>query len=164
MTQATATGETEAEVRDRLVGTWKLLSAEETLKDGSTRPFPQFGPRGKGSLMYQAHGYMSAFLVNPDLSTTPLHGTLGRHNARNRVFAYCGRYEIDAERKQIVHLPEIATDPGFVGSRQVRPYQFEGERLIFSDVEKNDPAVSGWKIVWEKVEPFSGRRSPPAKS
>ena len=164
MTHATATGETEPEARDRLVGTWKLFSAEETLKDGSTRPFPQFGPSGKGFLMYQAHGYMSAFLVNPDLSTTPSHGKLGRQNARNGIFAYCGRYEIDVERKQIVHLPEIATDPAFVGSRQVRPYQFEGERLIFSDVEKNDPAVSGWKIVWEKVEPFSGRRSPLAKS
>ena len=31
---------------------------------------------------------------------------------------YCGRYEIDVKQKQIVHLPEVATSPTDVGSRQ----------------------------------------------
>jgi hypothetical protein len=55
------------------------------------------------------------------------------------------------KQKRIVHLPEVATDPGYVGSRQSRPYRFEGGRLIFSDVEKDDPSVARWQIVWEKV-------------
>jgi hypothetical protein len=46
----------------------------------------------------------------------------------------------------------VASDQGYLGSRQVRPYRFEGERLIFSDVEKDDPAVARWKIVWETVQ------------
>jgi hypothetical protein len=71
--------------------------------------------------------------------------------ADDGTFAYCGRYEIDVERKQIVHLPEIATAQGYVGSRQVRPYQFEGQRLIFSDIEKQEADVESWKIVWEKA-------------
>jgi hypothetical protein len=50
--------------------------------------------------------------------------------------------EIDAKQKQIIHLPEVATDPGYVGSRQVRPYVFEGGRLVLSDVEKDDPLVA----------------------
>jgi len=50
-----------------------------------------------------------------------------------------------------VHLPEVATDPGCVGSRQIRPYVFEGRRLTLSDVEKDDPSVVRWKIVWAKV-------------
>jgi hypothetical protein len=45
----------------------------------------------------------------------------------------------------------VATDPGYVGSRQIRPYVFEGGRLILSDVEKDDPMVARWKIVWEKA-------------
>ena len=124
-------------IRQRLIGTWKLVSTEQTLKDGSTRPFPQFGPRAVGFLMYQADGYMSAFLAHPDRT--------------NEAFAYCGRYEIDVERKQIIHLPEIATNPSFVGSRQVRPFELDGNRLILSDLEKEDPEVVRWKIVWEKV-------------
>jgi hypothetical protein len=72
--------------------------------------------------------------------------------AADGTFSYCGQYEIDVKQKQIIHLPEVAAGPGYVGSRQVRPYGFEGNRLIFSDVEKDDPSVARWKIVWEKVK------------
>jgi hypothetical protein len=149
-----AFGQTESEIRNQIVGTWKLVSTEETMKDGSTRPFLSFGPHGKGFLMYQRDGYMCADLVNADRPkwVDPMHTTLEEKTAAaDGTFAYCGRYEIDVERRQIVHLPEIATDPGYVGSRQIRPYQLEGRRLILSDVAKGDPSVARWKIVWEKV-------------
>ncbi len=144
----------ETEIRDRIVGTWRLVSTEETLKDGTTRPFPVFGPRGKGFLMYQRDGYMCAVITNPDRGkwADPAHATAEeKAAAADGTFSYCGRYEIDVERERIVHLPEVGSDPAFVGSRQVRPYRFEGGRLIFSDVEKDHPAVARWKIVWEKV-------------
>ena len=147
-------GETESEIRDRLVGTWRLVSTEETLKDGTTRPFAAFGAHARGFLLYQRDGYMCATLVNPDRPkwADPAHATVEEKvAAADGTFAYCGRYEIDVKQKQIVHLPEVATDPGYVGSRQIRPYVFEGDRLIFSDVERQDPTVSRWKIVWQKV-------------
>lgn len=155
---ASAFSQTESEIRERLVGTWKLVSTEETLKDGTTRPFQAFGPNGKGFLMYQPDGHMCANLVNPDRPkwADPAHTTPEEKTAAaDGTFAYCGRYEIDAQKRWIVHLPEVATDPGFVGSRQIRPYRLEGDRLIFSDVEKNekaDPSVASWRIVWEKVK------------
>ena len=144
---ASAFSQTESEIRDRIVGTWKLVSTEETMKNGTTRPFPSFGPHAKGFLM-------CADLVNPDRPrwADPAHITPEEKvAAADGTFAYCGRYEIDAKQKRIVHLPEVATDPGYVGSRQIRPYRLEGGRLILSDVEKNDPSVARWKIVWEKA-------------
>lgn len=145
--------QTEAGIRDRIVGTWRLVSTEETLKDGATRPFPAFGPRGKGFLMYQREGYMCAVITNPDRpkGSDPGHSTAEKPSAAS-AFSYCGRYEIDMKQERIVHIPEVASEPGYVGSRQVRPYRFEGSRLIFSDVEKDDPSVARWKIVWEKVQ------------
>jgi Lipocalin-like domain len=146
--------QTELEVRQRLLGTWKLVSTEETLKDGSSRPFAQVGSRGKGFLLYQTDGYMCAHLFNPDQgkSADPAGVKVGEVLTHgDGSFAYCGRYEIDVERRQIIHFPEIATDPGFVGSRQIRPYEFEGDRLIFSDIETRDTAIARWKIVWEKL-------------
>ena len=146
-------GQTESEIRDQIVGTWKLVSAVDILKDGSTRPFPAFGSHGQGFLMYQRDGYMCADLVNPDRPKwrDSVHPTQEEKlAAADGTFAYCGRYEIDVKQKQIVHLPEVATDPGYVGSRQVRPYTFENGRLVLSDVEKNDPVVARWRIVWEK--------------
>ncbi len=145
---------TESEVRDRIVGTWRLVSTEETLKDGTTRPFPAFGPRGKGFLMYQRDGYMSAVITNPDRLkwADPAHATPEEKvAAADGAFSYCGRYEIEVKQETIVHLPEVASDPGYLGSRQVRPYRFEGGCLIFSDVEKDHPTVARWKIVWERV-------------
>jgi hypothetical protein len=152
---ASSLGQTESEMRERIVGTWKLVSTEETTKDGTTRPFAAFGLNAKGFLMYQRDGYMCGELMNPDRFqwANPAHATPEEKlAAADGTFAYCGRYEIDVKRQWIVHLPEVATEPGYVGSRQIRPYQFEGGRLILSDVEKNDPSVARWTIVWEKVQ------------
>jgi hypothetical protein len=151
---ASTFGQTESEIRDRIVGTWKLVSTEETMKDGTTRPFPSFGPHAKGFLMYQHEGYMCADIVNPDRPkwADPEHITPEEKlAAADGTFAYCGRYEIDVKQQRIVHLPEVASDPGYVGSRQIRPYRFEGGHLILSDVEKDDPLVSRWRLIWEKV-------------
>jgi Lipocalin-like domain len=152
---AVASAQTESEVRDRIVGTWKLVSAEDTMKDGTARPFPGLGPHAKGFLMYQRDGHMCAQLANPDLPkwADPAHPTpQEKAAAAEGSFAYCGRYEIDVKQSWIVHLPEVSTNPVLVGARQIRPYRLEGNRLILSDVEKNDPTIARWKIVWEKVE------------
>jgi hypothetical protein len=104
--------------------------------------------------MYQRDGFMCAQLVNPERPkwADPTHTTPEEKvAAADGTFAYCGRYEIDVNHKWIIHLPEVATDPGYVGSRQIRPYRFEGGHLIFSDAEKKYPSVARWKIVWEKV-------------
>lgn len=149
-----ALSQSESEIRDRLVGTWKLVSTELTMKDGTTRPDPQYGANGKGFLMYTREGYMCADLVNPDRpkwvdDNNPT--TEEKLAAAEGTFAYCGRYEIDAKQNRIVHLPEVATDPGYVGSRQIRPYKFEDGRLVLSDVA-TEPGVARWKIVWEKAK------------
>jgi hypothetical protein len=154
LSAASALAQTESGIRDRIVGTWKLVSTQETTKNGTTRPFAAFGAHAKGFLMYQRDGYMCGQLVNPDRpkSADPAHTTTEEKvAAADSVFAYCGRYEIDVKQEWIIHLPEVATDPEYVGTRQIRPYRFEGGQLIFSDVEKNDPSVASWKIVWEKV-------------
>ena len=148
------TAQSESEIRDRIVGTWKLVSAEEALKDGTTRPYPRYGANGKGFLMYARDGYMCADLVNSDRPkwVDPIHPTTEEKvSAADGSFAYCGRYEIDVKQDRLVHLPEVATDPGYVGSRQIRPYKFEDGRLVLSDVEREKPEVLRWKIVWEKV-------------
>ena len=152
---ASGFGQTESEIRDRIVGTWKLLSMEEIMKDGTTRPFPYFGPQARGLLMYQRDGYMCANIVNPDLPkwADPAHATTEEKlAAADATFAYCGRYEIDVKQQQIIHLPEVATDPGYMGSRQIRPYRFEGSRLVLSDVATDDPTVASWKLVWEQAQ------------
>ncbi len=151
---STAFSHADPDIRNQILGTWKLVSTQETMKDGTTRPFPAFGPHAKGFLIYHPDGYMSAQLMNPDRPkfSDPAHPTPQEKAAAvDGSFAYSGKYEIDVERSHIIHFPEVATHPGFVGSRQIRPYRVEGKRLIFSDVEQNDPSIARWEIVWQKV-------------
>src|SRR5262249_26632802 len=88
-----APGMTEAEGRAKLIGTWKMVSDEEVMKDGSTR-LP-WGPNGKAFLLYTADGYMCALLVDPD---QPKWGNVQRPTEQEKIAAfdgssgYCGRY------------------------------------------------------------------------
>jgi hypothetical protein len=146
--------QTEAQIRQRLVGTWKMVSAEYTMKDGSIRPYRELGPNGKGFLMYTHDGYMCANLVNPDRPkwADVIHPTLEEKAAvADGSFAYCGRFEIDAVKKQIIHLPEVSSRPDYSGTRQIRPFSFENGRMVLSGVETEEPGAVRWKIVWEKV-------------
>ena len=143
------------EVKQRIVGTWKIVSSEETLKNGQKRFEPELGPHGMGFLIYSADGHMCAQGMKPDrpawkekLKPTDQE----KLSAFDGSFAYCGRYEIDAEKHILMHLPEVSMTPDYVGTRQIRPYRFEGTRMILGDKEKDDPEVESWQIVWEKVK------------
>lgn len=143
------------DIRQRVVGTWKLVSSERTLKNGKKIFDPLTGPRGTGYLIYSADGHMCAALMNPD---RPAWKNKAKPTDQERLsdfngfYAYCGRYEIDAEKHILVHLPDVAMTQDFVGSRQIRPYRFEGRRMILADKMKEDPEVESWQIVWEKVK------------
>lgn len=47
-----------AEVKQRLVGTWKVVSSQRTLKNGKKAFDPALGPRGMGFLIYSADGHV----------------------------------------------------------------------------------------------------------
>jgi hypothetical protein len=142
--------------RVQFLGTWKLVSTEEKLKDGSSRPYQDVGPRGTGYLIYTADGHMCAELTGADRPKWKAPATIAQKVAAMETFsAYCGRFEIDEVNHVMWHYPDLALDPNFVGTKQRRPYRFDGNRLIFSDKqapEDDDQTVDQWTIVWERVK------------
>ena len=145
-----------ASVRARIIGTWELVSTVEYLTDGSRRPYQDVGPRGNGFLLYTEDGLMCAAGMNPDRpgwkdANKPTDAEKLR--AIEGFFGYCGRYEIDAASHTIYHYPEVALDPNLVGTRQTRPYSFDGEVLTFSDKDTT-PGVERYAISWKKVKPI----------
>ena len=143
-----------ASVRARFIGTWRLVSARETLKDGTVRPYKNLGPKGQGYLMYSADGHMCAELMNPERPRWDTPPTAQQKAASLEGFvAYCGRFEVDAAKHLMTHYPEVAWKPNYVGTKQVRPYSFEGEHLVYSARTPPDgePEVVEWRIEWEKV-------------
>ncbi len=143
-----------ANVRNQFLGTWKLVSSEEKLKDGSARPYKYLGPHGVGYLMYAADGHMCGELTNPDRPKWDSPPTDAQKIAAiEGMAAYCGRFEIDEAKHVMWHYPELAWTPNYVGTKQARPYRLEGNRLIFSGKasQDDDKDVEAWTIVWEKV-------------
>jgi hypothetical protein len=148
--------DTASSVRARITGTWELVSTTEYMTDGSKRPYPEVGPNGKGFLMYTADGHMCAAGMNPDRpgwkdANNPTDAEKLR--AMDGFFSYCGRYEIDVASHTIYHYPEVALEPGFVGTKQKRPYKFDREILTFSDKDAS-PGIERYAISWKKMKPM----------
>ena len=136
------------------VGTWKLASSQETLADGTVRPYG-FGPHPAGILMYDAHGNMCAQVMNtdrpkwkdpdkpsPDEIRTAFDGFGG----------YCGTYTVDEKSGTMAHHPEVAIDPNLVDQPKPRNYRFEAGRLIYSGTESTSNGESKWVMIWDKVK------------
>jgi hypothetical protein len=138
----------------QFLGTWKLVSTEEKLRDGHTRPYTDIGANAQGYLIYTADGHMCATLMKP--ARPNWHGDIEDATDAEKISAasgftsYCGTYKIDEKNRIMVHYPELSLYPNFIGTEQKRPYRFEGNRLSFSDTV-SDGQVERWTIVWEKV-------------
>jgi len=147
-------------MRDRFLGAWELVTTEQRLTDGSKRPYRQAGPNGKGYLIYTADGHMCAELMNPDRPVwkdrrNP--SDAEKASAIDGLVAYCGRYEIDETNKVIYHYPEVAWSPNYVGTKQARPYKFNGDLLTFSGKVVDEPGVESYSITWGKATPLASK-------
>jgi hypothetical protein len=122
-------------VQKQLVGTWKLISAED--KDPTTgkwKPYT-FGNPPSGYFIYDATGHASiqimttppVTIASPDQGPTPQEALA----IFNGYIAYDGTYTVD--EANITVKVEGAWDPRQVGSPQARPYQLKADRLIIGD-------------------------------
>jgi Lipocalin-like domain len=143
-----------ASIGSRLVGTWELVSTEERLTDGSTRSYPDVGPHGKGFLIYTADGHMCAQLMNPDRPKwkDESHPTdAEKVSAFDGFSSYCGEYDVDESHSVVYHSPKTAWKPGWVGTKQRRPFTLRGDLLTFADKITSEPGVESYVIVWRKL-------------
>jgi Lipocalin-like domain len=121
--------------QSQVVGTWKLISAEnKDPKTGKWVPYT-FGNPPSGYFIYDATGHASVQIMttppqtiaSPDDPPTPDEALA----IFNNYIAYYGSYTVDAAN--ITVQVEGAWDPRQVGSPQVRPYEVSGDTLIIGD-------------------------------
>ena len=140
----------------QLLGTWKLVSIEETTKDGKVQPSTQFGPHPRGFIMYQPDGYMCATIVNGDRPVwkDPAKATDAEKIAYYDSFiAYCGTFKLDSATSTVTHFPEVAWTPSYVGSVQPRPFRLEGNRFIITATRGlSNPEIQKRVLVWERAK------------
>jgi len=140
----------------QLLGTWKLVSVEDTTKDGKVQPSTQFGPHPHGFIMYQPDGYMCATIVNGDCPVwkDPAKATDTEKIAYYDSFiAYCGTFKLDSATSTVTHFPEVAWTPSYVGSAQPRPFRLEGNRFIITATRGlSNPEIQKRVLVWERAK------------
>jgi hypothetical protein len=141
----------------RFPGAWRLLSAEYRTLDGTPVDSP-WGTKPAGIIMYDTAGNMSAQLGRSErprfAESDQMRGTPEEIRAAFESYsAYWGRYEVDPGAGTVTHLVSQAMFPNWTGSRQVRYYRFEGDRLILSTppIRRGGREVKG-VLVWERMK------------
>jgi hypothetical protein len=116
---------------DKLVGTWKLVSASSTTSTGTRNETP-YGFEPTGFLTYTADGRMSSVISYG--GRKPL--TFGRTGAAlmeeqaeafKTFLAYAGRYTLSDD--QVTHHVEVSSIQNYVKKDMVRTIAFDGDRI-----------------------------------
>jgi hypothetical protein len=141
---------------DKLVGTWKLVSIEDTAQDGKIQPSVQFGAHPHGFLMYEADGYMCATIANGDRSAWK-DPAKADNSEKIKYFdtlvAYCGTYKLDTATSTVTHYPEVAWSPAYVGSTQLRPFRLQDDKLIITATKGlSDPNLKQRVLTWQRAK------------
>ncbi len=142
-------------VRDKFVGTWKLVSCEFRRPDGNvTLPY---GPDAAGMLMYDAAGHMAVQFMGDDrplfASGDIQKGTPEETKAAfDSMVAYFGTYEVDESEGLVTHHLEGSWFPNWVGIDQKRFFELAGNRLTL----KSPPLLAAGAtvtalLIWERA-------------
>jgi hypothetical protein len=136
-------------MKERLIGTWRLVSYE-TDEQGGRRGRP-YGD-AVGRLVYDERGNMSGQVMRPGRARVEMgDGTAQQVRAAYLGYiAYFGTYEISSDGQNVIHHVQGSLNPAWVGGQQVRRMRFEGERLVLSaDVHKSGETVTH-TLTWER--------------
>lgn len=142
-------------MKERLVGTWRLVSFVFELSNGAG--VDGFGPRPLGLLVHDRHDNLAAQIMNPDrprfASGDRRTGTLSElHAAIEGYIASFGTYEIDEAAGSVIHDVRADLFPNAAGIRKKRFFELADDRLIL----RVPPVVLGGErmtatAVWARI-------------
>jgi hypothetical protein len=126
-------GAVASDLKDQLVGTWRLVRYFDTDASGK-RTYP-FGDKPIGYLVYDSTGHMSAQVMRTPpprfASGDDAKGTDAEVRAAYDGFvAYFGTYRVDEAKSVVTHVVEGSLRPSYVGTDQPRPVELRDDALI----------------------------------
>jgi len=134
----TAPASETSSIREKLLGSWRLVSRDEQFADGKIKTRTD----AVGLIMYTADGHMSVQIMLPEDTEAPNNPVQYQQNAYE---AYQGTYTIDEKAHTVTHHVESALVRSLIGKNLTRVYRFEGKQLIL----KSSRADEHWTITWE---------------
>ncbi len=128
----------DAELRRKIVGTWKLVSvAYEDQATGQRTSL--YGEHPRGIQIATPEGRWLA-LMTAEGRGVP-NSDAERATALKTMIAYTGRYRV--ENGNVITKVEAAWNEAWVGTEQVRAVRFDGDRLYLQSPPMPHPNVGG---------------------
>ena len=141
---------TRSSLKDRFVGTWKLVSMEQRNARGEVIPPATPAPNRTGYIIYDPAGYVAVSIMpvgrkkyagqqpTDDEAKTAMTGYAG----------YFGTFVVNEKEGFVTHRLQGSVNPGMAAD-QKRFFELSGNRLTL----KPPPAADGnqARIVWERI-------------
>ena len=141
-------------LRDRFVGTWRLVSFVS--HDAAGRVASTYGPRPLGLLMYDKSGHMSVQIARSDRSQSTSAAAQASSEALTPAFdvyfGYFGGYTVDEDATTVTHHVKAGSAPGFDGTDQRRIFRLQGDCLVLTTLPgPTDGAEVTYVATWERL-------------
>lgn len=137
-------------MNEKLVGTWKLVSAASTTSTGERNETP-YGQRPSGFLTYSGDGRVTAMISYGGRKPLSVGARVEEQAEAFKTFlSYAGRYTVSGDK--VKHHVEISSIQNYVGRDLVRTVKFENDRIIL--VTPPTPVngrVQTVELIWERV-------------
>jgi len=124
-------------VRQELIGAWRLVSDEETVK-GKLTKLDQ-----TGILTYTSDGHISVQIL--DKSPTDSDVSTPVQYSANGYEAYFGTFDVNEGAHSVTHHVQGALVRSLIGKDLTRIYRFSGKQLVLTSSRPDE----SWRIVWE---------------
>jgi len=135
---------------DKLVGSWKLVSASSTTSTGERNQTP-YGASPEGFLIY-GDGIVTALISYDGRKSLSIGGgTLEEQAEAFKTFlAYAGRYTFNGE--QVTHHVEISSIQNYVDRDLVRYVKFQGDQIILvTPPTRINGKLQTVELIWQRI-------------
>jgi hypothetical protein len=135
---------------DKLVGTWKLVSASSATKTGERSETP-YGPNPAGVLTYTADGRVTALISYGGRKPLSVGAQPEEQAEAFKTFlAYAGRFALSGE--QVTHYIEISSIQNYVNKELVRTVKFQDDRIILiTPPTPVNGKVQSVELIWQRL-------------
>jgi hypothetical protein len=138
---------------EKLVGTWKLLSASSTTSTGERIEAP-YGVNPVGFLTYGADGRMTSLISYGGRKPLSFGGTRSpqeeQAEAFNTFLAYAGRYTLSADK--VTHHVEISSIQNYANKDMVRGIKFESDRItLVTPPMAVNGKIQTIELIWQRL-------------
>jgi hypothetical protein len=136
---------------DKLVGTWKLVSASSTTSTGERSESP-YGAQPAGFLTYTSDGRVSALISYDGRKSLSYGGGSSEEQAEafKTFLAYAGTYRLDGDK--VIHHVEVSSIQNYVDKDLVRSVKFKDDQIILlTPPTRMNGKMQTIELVWQRL-------------